>query len=91
MLYPGDINLVLTTLNIFEMQIDDGVANNEDYGKHLMLWFQAALLFAVVWGIGGILDTESRKKFDVFYKEVSSNFLLHLLHRSHPNQCINFL
>lgn len=85
MLYPGEINLVLTTLNIFEMQIDDGVAKNEDYSKHLMLWFQAALLFAVVWGIGGILDTESRIKFDAFYKEVSSNFLLHLIHRFHSN------
>lgn len=72
-MYPGEINTVMTTLHIFEMQIDEACSDNaDDYPKHLLTWFQAAILFAMIWGIGGILDTESRAKFDEYFRGVSA-------------------
>lgn len=71
-LNPGEINILMTTLSIFEMLLNDAVEENpEEYGKFLTSWFQAAISYAVVWGIGGILDADSRAKFDEFYREVS--------------------
>ncbi|XP_055593622.1 dynein axonemal heavy chain 12 [Uranotaenia lowii] len=69
-LYPGDICLLMCTLNIFQMVIDEAVDESPDeYAKFLFTWFQAALMYSVVWGIGGILDMESKIKFDEFYRE----------------------
>lgn len=70
-LHPGDINLLTCTMNIFQMVIDEAVHESPDeYGKYLFTWFQAALMYSVVWGLAGILDTESKVKFDEFYREV---------------------
>lgn len=44
--------------------------NPEDYQKFVASWYQNALLLAIVWGIGGILENDSRIKFDEFYREV---------------------
>lgn len=72
LLYPGEFNLLMTTLSIFEMVIDDACEDNpEDYSKFLLTWYQAATLYSVVWGIGGLLDFESREKFDVLHRSVS--------------------
>lgn len=74
LLKPGEINIVLTTLHIFEMLLNDACdENSEDFSKFLSSWFQAAITFSVVWGIGGILDIDSRAKFDEFYREVCFN------------------
>ncbi|XP_058067045.1 dynein axonemal heavy chain 12 [Anopheles bellator] len=70
-LHPGDTSLLLATLRIFEMVIDEACHENPDeYGKYLFTWFQAAMLYAVVWGLGGVLDMESKAKFDEFYREI---------------------
>lgn len=53
------------------MVIDDAVEiNADDYQKFLVTWIQAATMFGIAWGIGGILNDESRKKFDQFHKKV---------------------
>lgn len=71
LLYPGEFNLLKTTLDIFEMLLDDAIEENaEEYSRYLLTWFQAALIYGVVWGIGGLLDTESREKFDIFYRKI---------------------
>lgn len=71
-LYPGDISLLTCTMNIFQMIIDEAVHESPDeYGKFLFTWFQAALMYSVVWGLAGLLDMESKVKFDEFYREVS--------------------
>lgn len=49
--------------------------NPEEYQKFLTSWFQAAISYAIVWGIGGILDHESRVKFDEFYRELWNSTL----------------
>ncbi|KAG5675131.1 hypothetical protein PVAND_005060 [Polypedilum vanderplanki] len=70
-LMPGDINVVMTTLSIFEMLLNDAIDENPDeYAKFITSWFQAAISYAVVWGLSGIMNTESRVKFDEFYREI---------------------
>lgn len=71
-LKPGEINVVMTTLSIFGMLLNDAVDENPDeYAKFITSWFQAAISYAVVWGLSGIMNTESRIKFDEFYREVN--------------------
>lgn len=71
---PGDINIVMSTLSIFEMLLNDACEENqEDYAKFVTSWFQAAISYAVVWGLSGLMNTESRTKFDEFYREVNNN------------------
>ncbi|EAA13034.3 AGAP011441-PA [Anopheles gambiae str. PEST] len=70
-LHPGDVNLLMATMHIFEMVIDEACHESPDeYGKYLFTWFQAAMMYAVVWGLGGVLDMESKVKFDEFYREI---------------------
>lgn len=70
---PGDINIVMSTLSIFEMLLNDACEENvEDYAKFVTSWFQAAISYAVVWGLSGLMNTESRIKFDEFYREVNN-------------------
>lgn len=56
------------------MLLNDACEENpEEYAKFLTSWFQAAISYAVVWGLGGIMSTDSRAKFDEFYREVRSS------------------
>lgn len=70
---PGFINLVKSTFQILEMVMDDACAEStkkeEDF-KYLMTWIQASFIYAGVWGLGGVLDSDSRAKFDDFYKNI---------------------
>lgn len=53
------------------MMIDEAIEiNAEDYQKFLVTWIQAAMVFGITWGIGGILCDESRKQFEQFHKKV---------------------
>lgn len=71
LLQPGETKLLMQTLSIVEMLLLDACDENpEDYSKYLFGWYQYALMLAVVWGVGGILDSVSRVKFDEFYREV---------------------
>lgn len=38
--------------------------------QQVTLWLQALFLFAVVWSLGGTINGNSRKKFDVFYRNL---------------------
>lgn len=38
--------------------------------QQIILWLQGLFLFALVWTIGGTIDADSRKKFDVFYRNL---------------------
>lgn len=65
-----------TTLDIIQMVIDEAIdANADDYQKFLVSWLQAAIILGIAWGIGGILNEESRKQFDQFHKKVSERLL----------------
>ncbi|XP_009068409.1 PREDICTED: dynein heavy chain 3, axonemal [Acanthisitta chloris] len=38
--------------------------------QDITLWLQSLFLFALVWTVGGIIDEDSRKKFDQFYRNL---------------------
>ena len=70
-LATSEINILMTTLDILAMVMDDAIeSNSEDYQKFLVSWLQAAMIYSTVWGIGGILDSKSRDKFDCFHRQV---------------------
>ncbi|CAH0561300.1 unnamed protein product [Brassicogethes aeneus] len=68
--YPGEISLVTTMLSLVEMYLDDAVSvwKKDEDQKSLAGWIHAALMMAGVWGLGAILDEDSRVKFDEFFK-----------------------
>ncbi|XP_021930622.1 dynein heavy chain 12, axonemal isoform X3 [Zootermopsis nevadensis] len=63
----GVTNLVVSTMILVKMLLEEAVRANEDK-KYLRIWIQAAFVFAGVWGIGGNLDTDSQIQYDEFYK-----------------------
>lgn len=72
LIQPGEFNLLMTTFNLFQMLMDDAIEeNSDDYLKFLFNWYQAAIIMSVVWGLGGLLDINSRESFDAFYRQVS--------------------
>lgn len=72
-LKPGDMNVIMTTLSIFEMLMNEAIEETpEENAKFMTSWFQAAISYAVVWGFSGNMNTESRIKFDEFYREVNN-------------------
>lgn len=71
MLESHKYNGINTTFDIIQMVVDEAIdANADDYQKFLVSWLQAAIIFGIAWGIGGILSEESRKQFDQFHKKV---------------------
>ncbi len=38
--------------------------------QQITMWLQGLFLFAVVWTLGGTITGDSRKKFDVFYRNL---------------------
>lgn len=74
LLYPGETKLIMQTLSLMEILLTDALDDNpEDFQKYLFSWYQYGLIYSVVWGMGGLLDSDSRTKFDEFYREVSLN------------------
>lgn len=64
-------HLAATTMNIFQMVMDDAVdANSDDYTKFILSWAQAAIIYSIVWGVGGLLDDKSKYEFDEFQRKV---------------------
>lgn len=75
-LEPRIYNQLNTTFNIIQMVMDEAIdANADDYQKFLVSWLQAATIFGIAWGIGGILNEESRKEFDHFHKKVNATIV----------------
>nr|CAH7749861.1 unnamed protein product [Callosobruchus chinensis] len=75
---PGEISLVRTMMMMVQMLLDDAMANSvkkEEESKYLDVWTQATFMQAGVWGIGAILDTDSRAKFDEYYKQLWKGLL----------------
>ncbi|CAH1959988.1 unnamed protein product [Acanthoscelides obtectus] len=75
---PGEISLVRTMMMMVQMLLDDatgGSVKKEEESKYLDVWIQATFIQAGVWGLGAILDTESRAKFDEYYKQLWKGML----------------
>lgn len=66
---PGQISLVKNFLQIVEMLMDDAFKTiKEEDMKSSLVWLHASFVYAGVWGLAGILDAESKEKFDDFYR-----------------------
>ncbi|XP_013163033.1 PREDICTED: dynein heavy chain 12, axonemal [Papilio xuthus] len=64
----GEVNLVISTLRLIEMLMDNAIEGEEDT-RHTRTWFIASFMAALVWGVGGILNSDSRDKYDDLVKE----------------------
>ncbi|XP_055378973.1 dynein axonemal heavy chain 12 [Condylostylus longicornis] len=74
LLNPGEFSVLRTTFELFDMFMAEALDENpEEYTKYLFYWIPVALMNAVNWGIGGILDIKSREKFDEFQRSMWTN------------------
>lgn len=69
-----EISSVRSFCNLFDAVaiVENGVDPNdaESYPKMVELWF----LFSIIWSFGGALVDDSRKKFDMFLREIEGQF-----------------
>ncbi|KAJ8673423.1 hypothetical protein QAD02_004685 [Eretmocerus hayati] len=73
----SDMHLVMSTLRLFKMYmshaVDENTTSNEkDPKDHMIIWSQAAIMMATIWSFAGCLESESRKRFEVFYASLWS-------------------
>ncbi|CAB3257081.1 unnamed protein product [Arctia plantaginis] len=64
----GQVHLIVSTLRLVDMLMNDALEEEEDT-RYTRTWFLASFMTALVWGIGGILNSYSREKFDVLLKD----------------------
>ncbi|XP_073522104.1 dynein axonemal heavy chain 12-like, partial [Phyllobates terribilis] len=62
-------NVVISLTPLLEMLIFD-VVREDLNNKNIRIWIMASFAFSLVWSIGGCCDTDSRVKFDAFFKEI---------------------
>ncbi|EDO37961.1 predicted protein [Nematostella vectensis] len=65
----SDSNLARSLMNLVEIMLKEASEEGADI-KHLKIWVVSSFLFSVVWSVGACVDTESRAKFDVFFKDL---------------------
>ncbi|CAG0892989.1 unnamed protein product, partial [Cyprideis torosa] len=76
-----EANVVQSFLDLIQMTLDTAVksaldsreAKERDFMKHLRAWTQAAVLQALPWSVGALLDNETRVKFDALLREIALN------------------
>lgn len=69
------IHLVTSMMRLFTCLLDEIAGANFNAGVELSaqvisLWLQGLFVFALIWGLGSTLNLDSRKKFDVFLREL---------------------
>jgi dynein heavy chain len=71
-----ELNAVISLCNLYESLAtpENGVTPQDAdfYDRMIELWF----LFCVIWSVGASLDEESRKRFDMFLREIDGKFAL---------------
>ncbi|XP_028942182.1 dynein heavy chain 3, axonemal-like, partial [Antrostomus carolinensis] len=71
----SSIHLSYSLMKLYTCLLDE-IKQSEEEEKESMssqqitLWLQGLFLFALVWTVGGIIDADSRKKFDLFYRNL---------------------
>uniref|UniRef100_A0A8C9V6G4 Dynein axonemal heavy chain 7 n=1 Tax=Scleropages formosus TaxID=113540 RepID=A0A8C9V6G4_SCLFO len=69
------IHLTYSLMRLYTCLLDE-IAESGTPGKdslscqQMMQWLQGLFVFAVVWGLGGTINGESRKKFDAFFRNL---------------------
>ncbi|XP_069839891.1 dynein axonemal heavy chain 3 isoform X1 [Dendropsophus ebraccatus] len=69
------IHLTYSMMRLYTCLMDDIVRCEEEgrepmSNQQITLWLQGLFLFSLVWTIGGTINGDSRKKFDVFYRNL---------------------
>lgn len=68
-LIDQELHLVMSTVNLFEILLKDAcedAAEDKEKDNHFVIWAQAALILAIVWGFGGNLIEDSQTRFNTF-------------------------
>lgn len=66
--FPGVLFLLLDEIRQVEEKESDlleGLTNQQ-----IFLWLQGLFLFALVWTVAGSINADSRKKFDLFFRNL---------------------
>lgn len=91
LLNSGKFSILRTTFDIFDMLLHEAIEENpEEYDRYLRGYFEAALIYSLCWGIGGILETSDKENFDVFLREVIFVTILLLYIAHHMKYKVNF-
>ncbi|GCC38553.1 hypothetical protein chiPu_0017068 [Chiloscyllium punctatum] len=69
------MHLAYTMMRLYSCLMDEiaqsGQEDNEEMSsQQITLWLQGLFLFATVWAVGATINGESRKKFDVFFRNL---------------------
>ncbi|XP_028831809.1 dynein heavy chain 3, axonemal isoform X2 [Denticeps clupeoides] len=66
------IHLASSLMRLYSCLMDEIGDSGEGSmsSQHIILWLQGLFLFAVVWTVGGTINGESRKTFDVFFRNL---------------------
>ncbi|GCB71663.1 hypothetical protein scyTo_0001655 [Scyliorhinus torazame] len=69
------MHLAYSMMRLYSCLMDEiaqsGMEDNEEMSsQQITLWLQGLFLFATVWAIGATINGESRKKFDVFFRNL---------------------
>ncbi|XP_058254502.1 dynein axonemal heavy chain 3 [Hemibagrus wyckioides] len=67
------IHLAYSLMRLYSCLLDEIEAAGQEKAEsmssqQMTMWLQSLFLFAVVWTVGGTINGDSRKKFDVFYR-----------------------
>uniref|UniRef100_A0A8B9MS84 Dynein axonemal heavy chain 3 n=1 Tax=Accipiter nisus TaxID=211598 RepID=A0A8B9MS84_9AVES len=68
----SSIHLSYSLMKLFTYEIKRSEEEEKESisSQQIILWLQGLFLFALVWTVGGIIDADSRKKFDLFYRNL---------------------
>ncbi|XP_072535232.1 dynein axonemal heavy chain 3 [Salminus brasiliensis] len=69
------IHLAYSLMRLYSCLLDEIAVVDQDgvesmSSQKITLWLQGLFLFAVVWTVGGTINGDSRKKFDVYYRNL---------------------
>uniref|UniRef100_A0A8C3EWU4 Dynein axonemal heavy chain 3 n=1 Tax=Corvus moneduloides TaxID=1196302 RepID=A0A8C3EWU4_CORMO len=71
----SSIHLSYSLMKLYSSLLDEIKESDEEdreslSNQQITSWLQALFLFALVWTIGGIIDADSRRKFDSFFRNL---------------------
>ena len=66
--FSGFLFLVLDEIR--EIKEDESELSEGLTSQQIFLWLQGLFLFALVWTVAGTINTDSRKKFDLFFRNL---------------------